>query len=341
MTTIPGVDEDLAEMMQGVLDKHAVRSDATRMTLNRELWRELDELGLARLTGSAESGGSEAGWLEAAELLSAAASAGVHIPFAESDLLAGALLEAAGLASDTQLRTVAVFDASGVAENVPWASNATSIVALWKSGEQWQIADVPVGDVQIASEGTNLVGEPRDHVVVSLAEVSATPIDAEAVEWYRLKGALVRAIQMCAALDRATAMSMDHVSTRKQFGRPLARFQAVQNLIADMAAESALARAATEAALDAAIRSEWAGEDLAFKIAVARSTAGHAASTVVRNAHQLHGAIGTAREHDLHRFTRAALAWRGEFGSVDFWDRQLIETARAAGSEGLWSLIAD
>lgn len=60
---------------------------------------------------------------------------------------------------------------------------------------------------------------------------------------------------------------MDHVSTRNQFGRPLARFQAVQNLVADMAAESALARAATEAALDASIRSDWAGEDLPFRIA--------------------------------------------------------------------------
>ena len=62
-------------------------------------------------------------------------------------------------------------------------------------------------------------------------------------------------------------------------------------------------------------------------MAVARSCAGHAASVVVRNAHQVHGAIGTTREHRLHEFTRAALAWRSEFGSVQYWDDQVTDAA--------------
>ena len=70
---------------------------------------------------------------------------------------------------------------------------------------------------------------------------------------------------------------------------------------------------------------------MAFLVAAARSCAGHASSVVVRNAHQVHGAIGTTREHRLHEFTRAALAWRSEFGSVRYWDEWLTDAALSAG----------
>ncbi|ETT25295.1 acyl-CoA dehydrogenase [Rhodococcus aetherivorans] len=347
MTMIPDVEPDLSDLMHAVFAKHAGKHAAGGPTadkireLDTALWAELSELGLTRLTGSPETGGSGASWLEAAELLSAAAAAGVRTPVAEHDLLAGALLEEAGLPADEKLRTVAILDPSGMASSVPWASAAESILAVWHAGDQRFIADVPASSFNIMA-GTNLVGEPRDRVQIDLDNMSGTPITDDAVERYLLKGALTRAIMVSSALDHALALSCEHVTARTQFGRPLARFQAVQHLIADAAAECALARAATEAALAAAIRSDdWSGGDLLFRIAVARSCVGHAATTVVRNAHQVHGAIGTTNEHSLHRYTRAALAWRAEFGSVTYWDRRLAAIAGAAGPENLWPLIAD
>ena len=79
--------------------------------------------------------------------------------------------------------------------------------------------------------------------------------------------------------------------------------------------------------------------DPGFRLAVARSCAGHATTVVVRNAHQVHGAIGTTSEHRLHEFTRAALAWRSEYGSVRYWDEVLTGMAVQAGANGLWGLI--
>ena len=145
----------------------------------------------------------------------------------------------------------------------------------------------------------------------------------------------MRAIQVCAALDRILALSIEHATSRIQFGRPLSKFQTVQNLISDIAAEAALARSATEAALTAGRRQRLVGANLDFLVAVARSCAGHAASVVVRNAHQVHGAIGTTREHRLHEFTRAALAWRGEFGSVQHWDEQVTDVRAPMRGGGL------
>ncbi|MDF3337535.1 acyl-CoA/acyl-ACP dehydrogenase [Mycolicibacterium septicum] len=342
--TLSTVDPDLAAMMDGVFSDYRQTappaSPGERIEYDRTLWQRLNSLGLVRLTGAEESGGSGAGWLEAAELLSAAVRHGVRIPLAEHDLLACWLLETLGRPVDDAARTVYVAPRSGESTKpVPWAADAERVVVLWPTGDEYRLTEFDTAELSVAL-GTNLIGEPRDTVSVDTAGVSGHPVTTGLVDQLSRKSAMIRAIQVCAALDRAVALSIEHVASRIQFGRPLAKFQAIQNLISDAAAESALARAATEAALHTAIGTDWQSAQLDFQIATARSCAGHAASVVTRNAHQVHGAIGTTHEHRLHEFTRAALAWRSEFGSVRFWDDQVAAAAVAAGGQQLWALIA-
>jgi acyl-CoA dehydrogenase len=335
----PAVDPALVDMMDAVFAEHRQTHPPTsNVERDPELWQRLDHLGLVRLTGAEGSGGSGAGWYEAAELLTAAVRHGVRIPLAEHDLLACWLLDANGMPGNEAVRTVCQLDAKGVATGVPWATGADRIVIVWQSGGGYRAAQIDVDTLEI-TRGTNMIGEPRDTVVADPTNLVGVPVAAELVARLRLKSALVRSIQVCAALDRIAELSIEHASSRIQFGRPLSKFQAIQNLISDIAAEAALARAATEAALAAAVTSDWSAPKLDFLVAVARSCTGHAASVVVRNAHQVHGAIGTTREHRLHEFTRPALAWRNEFGSVAHWDDQVTEAALRAGAAGLWSLI--
>lgn len=335
-----GVDPQLAEMMSAVFGEYReTHPPATTVERDAQLWRRLDDLGLVRLTGPEESGGSGAGWYEAAELLTASVRNGVRIPLAEHDLLACGLLDANDMPCDGAVRTVCELDAEGTARRVPWVAGAERIVVVWQQGGQYQAADVATGAVAI-THAHNAIGEPRDSVVANIAALVGFPIAWELVAQLRLKSALVRSLQVCAALDQILELSIEHATSRVQFDRPLSRFQSVQNLISDLAAEAALARSATEAALTTAVSSEWTAPNLGFLVAAARSCAGHATSIVVRNAHQVHGAIGTTREHRLHEFTRAALAWRSEFGSVRYWDEQVTRAALHAGGQGLWSLIA-
>lgn len=333
------VDPALIEMMHAVFGAYReTQSPGGTVERDAGLWAHLDNLGLVRLTGAEQSGGSGASWYEAAELLGAAVRHGTRIPLAEHDLLACWLLEASGSPCDGALRTVCLLDTDGTAREVPWASKADRVAAVWQHGGDYHVADVDVDSLAI-TPGANMIGEPRDTVVADPAGLHGVRLEATLVEQLRLKSALVRAIQVCAALDQILQLSIEHASSRIQFGRPLSRFQAVQNMISDIAAEAALARSATEAALTAAVASTWSAPNLDFLVAVARSCVGQAASVVVRTAHQVHGAIGTTREHRLHEFTRAALVWRGEFGSVQHWDAQVTEAALATGSAGLWSLI--
>ena len=335
-----GVDPAVVDMMDAVFADYRQRHSPGIGRADRDpaLWQALDVLGLIRLTGGESAGGSGAGWAEAAELLSAAVRHGVRIPLAEHDLLACWLLDATGVACDAAVRTVAVLDPQGAGRGVPWAAGAERIVLLWNSANGYRMADTARNELRITLS-TNMIGEPRDTVVADLGALSWVPVAAERAGELMRKSALVRAIQVCAALDQILALSIEHATSRVQFGRPLSKFQTVQNLIADIAAEAALARAATDAALTAAIISDWSAPRLDFLVAVARSCAGHAASVVVRNAHQVHGAIGTTVEHPLHEYTRAALAWRSEFGSVHHWDSEVTDTALRAGATGLWGVV--
>ncbi|QLL10314.1 acyl-CoA/acyl-ACP dehydrogenase [Mycobacterium vicinigordonae] len=326
-------------MMDSVFAEYRVKHPEVAVRRDPDLWQRLDELGLVRLTGAEEHGGSGAGWFEAAELLSAAARHAVRIPLAEHDLLACWLLAAAaGLPAGGAVRTVCMLNSQGIATDVPWAATADRVVVAWRGEGGYRVADVAAQDLSI-TPGANLIGEPRDEVIVDLADLEGAPVPLALVTELRLKSGLVRAIEVCAVLDRIVALCVDHTTSRIQFGRPLAEFQAVQNLVSDIAAEAALARAATEAALTTAVADGWSAPSLDFLVAVARSCAGHASTVVVRNAHQAFGAIGTTREHQLHEYTRAALAWRGEFGSVRYWDDQVAEAAMHASAGGLWGLI--
>lgn len=339
-TSPVNVDPALVEMMAAVFTEYRDTHPPTK-TVERdaELWRQLDELGLVRLTGAEESGGSGAGWFEAAELLAAAARNAVRIPLAEHDLLACWLLDANTMPVDAATRTICLLDDDRTARGVPWAASSDRAVVLWRDGNTHRVADVDTAELKI-SPGANLIGEPRDTVVADVDTLDGVPVNADLLERLRLKAALTRAIQVCAVLDEIVLSSINHAGSRIQFGRALSRFQAVQHLIADVAAEAALARAATEAALMTAVASGWTAPNLRFRVATARSCVGHASSVVVRNAHQIHGAIGTTYEHRLHEFTRAALAWRSEFGSVRYWDEQVSAATTAPGAD-MWGLITD
>ncbi|WP_067662627.1 acyl-CoA dehydrogenase family protein [Nocardia miyunensis] len=97
-----------------------------------------------------------------------------------------------------------------------------------------------------------------------------------------------------AALDSAVA----HTSSRRQYGRELAAFQAVRHRLA----EAFVAVAAAQAALDTA------GEDSGARTAqLAKLRAGRTQADVMRHTVQVFGAMGLSQEHTLHRqVTRAA-----------------------------------
>ncbi|MBB2987921.1 acyl-CoA dehydrogenase family protein [Terracoccus luteus] len=363
-------DADVVRLLTDVLaDRRAGGPravDGVTVDLDADLWSRLDGLGLTLLASPESAGGSGATWRELSALLGLAAGAAAPVPLAEHQLAAW-LLERAGLPHDGALRVVARVDGGGsdrpghsgrtapTAHRVAWASAVTSVVALVRVDGRCRVADVPVTDLTV-SPGRDLAGQPCDTVRFAAADLAeGVVVDASVAQRLHLLEALVRCAQVVGAMERVLELVLTHARQREQFGRPIGRFQAVQHLVADVAMETALARAATDAAVASACdaadhdggragldgRDDTGADDrrLEVDVAVAASCVGHASSVVVRAAHQVLGAMGTTAEHELHRLTRPVLVWRNGAGPVHEWDRRLTRLAAAAGRDGLWPLV--
>lgn len=305
------------------------------------IWSALVDTGLARMATPEDIGGGGSALPAVLALLDAAGHAGSSVPLAEHDLLAGRLLRRS---VDDRLRTVAHVDAGGSAQGVPLVDEVEILVAL-RRGPQGlvEITEVPIALCTV-SDLQSVAGERRPTLVIPdgwdswLAET--TPDLLHAVH---LLTAWSRCAKVVGAMERVLELCVEHTTTRSQFGRPIARFQAVQVLVADVATSLAVSRASTEAAMLRLAGADGpalaaAALDAEFEIAAACSVVGHAASVVVRNAHQVHGALGTTSEHALQRHTRQILGWRSECGSIRDWDRVVHRLTVAAG--GNWQRIA-
>ncbi|MFF8847745.1 acyl-CoA dehydrogenase [Streptomyces sp. NPDC015127] len=101
------------------------------------------------------------------------------------------------------------------------------------------------------------------------------------------------------ALDYAKG----YVKERKQFGKPIADFQGIQFMLADMAMKIEAARQLTYAA---AAKSERGDADLTFQGAAAKCFASDVAMEVTTDAVQLLGGYGYTRDYPVERMMRDA-----------------------------------
>ncbi len=145
-------------------------------------------------------------------------------------------------------------------------------------------------------------------------------------ETARALAAAITAGLMAGALQAVQAMTIDYASTRKQFGREISKFQAIQHQLAVLAEETMAARMAAQAAFVGAPL-----EISPLRAGVAKARAGQAAETAAAIAHAVHGAIGVSQEYPLHHLTRALHKGRLAHGGEAYW----------AGVLGRWALAQD
>jgi alkylation response protein AidB-like acyl-CoA dehydrogenase len=128
------------------------------------------------------------------------------------------------------------------------------------------------------------------------------------------RAAAGKCCEMVGNLQRVLEMTVDYAKERKQFGRPIGSFQAIQHYCADMATDVDSARFST-------YRAAWMlseGLPCTKEVAVAKAWVSQASQRIFALAHQIHGAIGVTIEHDLHYYTRRAKAAELAFGDADF-----------------------
>lgn len=226
---------------------------------------------------------------------------------------------------------------TGTARRIPWARHVSYIVVVGHS-EQGPVVALVNPKSCVIEPGQNLAGEPRDNVDFTGVRLDPAAVQSvEAVNEASLltHGALARAVMMAGALERILELSVTYANERTQFGRPIGRFQAIQQQLAVLAGETIAAGTAA----DSAVEAFTSGGLYLQTVMMAKIRVNQAVSTGVPIAHQVHGAIGFTDEHDLHLSTRRLWAWREEFGTESEWADRLGEKILQIGAKALWPTV--
>ncbi|MEO7601837.1 MAG: acyl-CoA dehydrogenase family protein [Sphingomicrobium sp.] len=121
-----------------------------------------------------------------------------------------------------------------------------------------------------------------------------------------------------------SAMTVDYLSQRKQFGRAIGEFQALQHRAAHLYGEIEIARAA---ALKAAQLLDAGDDSAPLFVSVAKAKAADVAGLATREGVQMHGGIGMTDEHDAGLYMKRAAVLEELFGDV-FYHRERVAALR-------------
>jgi alkylation response protein AidB-like acyl-CoA dehydrogenase len=319
--------------------RHALAKAGGR---TRDVLGELNELGLAGLAVPEAHGGMGFGAVEAMVVMEELGRGLVNAPYAQAALVAPTLLSYAPAAlqqawlpkiaggealvvlaqqeraSRYRLNQVAVRAAeaggscklSGTKIVVPAGDEADAfIVSARVSGAENDGAGIALFIVDKAASGVRLRGYPTQDgsraADLVLADTPATLLSREGLAALE-HAADVAIAALCAEgvglMDRMVAITVDYMHQRKQFGVPLATFQALRHRIADVKMQLELGRSMS---YFASLKLGDAAEARRRALSQAKVQLGNSMRFVGQQCTQIHGGIGVTDEYvSSHYFKR-------------------------------------
>jgi alkylation response protein AidB-like acyl-CoA dehydrogenase len=306
------------------------------------LWSKMAAQGYTGIIFPEKYDGLGLGKVELILLMEEAGRALLPGPFWSTVALAGAVIDA--VASDAQKTKYLAPICRG---------EARSTLAFLETGATWDLADLKLAaaaDGKLTGEKLFVFdADVADFVLVAaqtgvfLVEAQApglciTPMPALDLtrNFYAVRfkdtpaeklgdGAnLIRALdiataalvgEMVGGMQRVLDLTVDYAKMRRQFGKAIGTFQAVQHKCADMYLE-------TESSRSAVYYAAWALEhdapDATTATSIAKMYASDACREVGNRGIQIHGGNGFAWENDLHLYYRRAKASEAMLGDATF-----------------------
>lgn len=329
--------------------------------VSRELWRAFGEMGFAGVVIPEEHGGSGLGAVEAGVVAEALGRTLTPSPFMGSGVLAATVLK--GGSDEQQaawLPKIAAGEAivSLAVDEGPKHAPARMTTMAERSGNGFRlngakglVLDGHVADALIVAAKTEegiglfLIDPSTDGVVVertvmvdahNAARVTLTDVEVDAdaligsVEGGEvlLEGALnlgraCAAASLTGAGDQAFQTTLEYLRTRKQFGKLIGEFQALQHRAAHLFSEIEIARAATMGALQAL---DAGKESAPLAVSVAKAKAGRVAELAVQEAVQMHGGVGMTDEFDVGLFMKRVRVLNELLGDAGFHQERMARS---------------
>ena len=334
---------------------HARKLMETETAHDPALWRKLCEQGFIGIIFPEEYGGMGLGKVELALLMEEAGYALLPGPLF-STLMAGAVIDACGNAEQKkqylspicngEARATVAFLESGAS----WNPTNLKMTGDKLTGTKLFVTDAAVADffIVVAADGTFLVNAKASAINVQpmkgldlTRKIYSVEFKNTPAERFSNGAGLERALEIATAalaaetvggMQRVLETTVAYAKTRKQFGKAIGSFQAVQHMCADMYLE-------TESARSAAYFAAWALEendpDAAVAVSIAKMYASDVSRTVGNRGIQVHGGMGFTWENDLHLYYRRAKASETMLGDASFHRERIaalvIDRARPAG----------
>lgn len=341
-----------------------LRDDRDPDGLSRDLWKAFGDMGFAGVIIPEEHGGSGLGAVEAGIVAEGLGRTLTPSPFLGSGILAArVLMDGASAARKTAwLPRIAAGEAilSLALDEGPKHRPGRIATTADRSGNGFKlngakgfVLDGHIADALIVAakteEGTSLfLVDPKTagveiertvmvdahnaaRVVLTDVQVDADALIGEAGAGDALMRGVLNLGRACAAAsltgagDQAFLITIEYLKTRKQFGKQIGEFQALQHRAAHLFTELELAKAAVIGALQR-LDAGAANADLA--VSVAKAKAGKVAELAVQEAVQMHGGVGMTDEFDVGLYMKRVRVLNELLGDAGFHAETL---ARAGG----------
>ena len=323
----------------------------TETAFDAGLWSKMAEQGWTGIIFPEAHGGFGMGMVELAAALEEMGRALLPGPYL-STITAGAVLEHAGGGAHQQEHLSAICHGEAKAtlalleESASWSPDAVNLRATTSGsgylldGQKLFVSDAAVADFVICT--ARLDGElalllvpkggfratlmPALDLTRKMYEVnfpSATiPAANLLCRGERARQALERALdiatvalasEMVGGMQKLLDITVEYAKTRKQFGKPIGSFQAVQQQCADMLL---LTESSRSAAYYAAFALQEGIPEAQAAVSTAKAYASDAYREVGNRAIQVHGGMGFTWENDCHLYYRRAKASEIAFGDA-------------------------
>ena len=318
----------------------------TDTAYDEALWAKMAEQGYLGIIFPEEYGGVGLGKVELILLMEETGRALLPGPFFSTVALAGAALDATATPEQKKRYLAPIC-----------GGEARSTLAILEGAASWNVADLRMTSANGELTGEKLFvpdAKVANFMIVAaqdgvfVVDAKARGIDVEPMDAmdptrkvYSVRfnhtpaeklgnaGGLARSLDIAAAalvaemvggMQRTLDITVEYAKMRKQFGKPIGMFQAVQHQCADMYVE-------TESARSAVYYAAWALEenvpDAAVAVSIAKMYASDAGRTVGNRGIQVHGGMGFTWENDLHLYYRRAKASETTLGD-SVWHRERI-----------------
>ena len=329
--------------------------------VSRDLWRAFGEMGFAGVLIPEEHGGSGLGAVEAGVVAEALGRTLTPSPFLGSGVLAATVLKDGSAEQQAAwLPRIAAGEAivALAVDEGPKHAPARMAAMAERSGNGFRlngakgfVLDGHVADALVVAARTDegiglfLIDPSTDGVTVertvmvdahnaARVTLSDVAVDADAligsVEGGEavLEGALnlgraCAAASLTGAGDQAFQTTLEYLRTRKQFGKLIGEFQALQHRAAHLFSEIEIARAAVMGALQAL---DAGRESAGLAVSVAKAKAGRVAELAVQEAVQMHGGVGMTDEFDVGLFMKRVRVLNELLGDAGFHQERMARS---------------